>query len=787
MIKNISILFIIFFCSFANSQAQSDWRRIEDLPLGFEANTWLDVYFLPENPDLVWVCGFNGMTLRSNDGGETFLGSITPATIQLESIHFVSPTVGFCSGPNAVYKTTDGGASWFLLFNPGGYIDETGSVRAYSIWGSIFIDEMTGMCAGGDCVDHKQFFFKTTDGGQNWELYTTQEQLSSSSDILLYSDSDRAYAVSSGIIWISDDKGDSWRLHSRTGQKDWHEEINVFGNSILVPYSIGCSGDGIGGGVRMSTDFGNNWIDFDTGADMYGTFLHDELRGWVCGSNETIYYTSDGGENWILSNCGIENGDDLDDMIFVNDSLGWCVGDGIYKTHKYEIIPPTIIPEGTLSICGDDSVTLSSNRDYKNYRWSTGERTKSITVKDVGTYWLMTNNSECDTTWALNQVEVVHYEFEFEIANSDTTICDGDSVRLFATPGKQSYYWSDGSTDEFTTARSEGWYYASCVDSNGCEGYDSVYVSIAPVPTAELDFTTIGKCEGDSIWTVISKFYPEMKLYNIESGESWDLTENIAITIGGTYYLVARNEYGCYSASDTIEVSFRQDSNRISLNYLDAEKEYYDFDSIPLLDVKCIDILLTNTGGDTEEIEDPFIFYNIFFSIPRGQFPIVIPPYESRPMKVCFSPDRFDDLRDTIRLPDRCSPHIIPLLGNGRPEYLIGEGPCGSVFEITTVGLQDFALYSSDPFPNPAYKRTELTAIVSVPKHKDFQLKGTIINMLGKPVADAQFDLSSKPDGDSIVYSGDIIFDTNHLESGTYMILLNFMGRTKAYPIVINK
>jgi photosystem II stability/assembly factor-like uncharacterized protein len=719
--------------------------------------------------------------------GETFLGSFTPDSTQLESIHFVSSTVGFCSGPNTLYKSIDGGASWFLLFNPGGYIDDTGSVRAYSIWGSIFIDEMTGMVAGGDCVDHKQFFFKTTDGGQNWNLFTTYQQTSSSSDILLYPDSDTAYGVSSGIIWISDDQGDTWRLHSHTGQKDWHEEINVFGNTILVPYSIGCSGNGTGGGVRMSTDFGNNWIDYDTGADMYGTFLHDELRGWVCGSNEAIYYTSDGGENWILSNCGIENGDDLDDMVFVNDSLGWCVGDGIYKTHKYIPDPPEIIPPGPFNICPGDTIELSSNTDYKYYLWSNGERTKSIKVTEPGVYWLLTNNVKCDSTFSLNQVEIDFYQNNFSIINFDTTICEGDFVQLTASPGYSSYQWSTGSSTNNISTDKEGWYYASCVDSNGCYRLDSVYIAVAPLPKPRLEILDNFRCFGDSIWAVIEENDDALFLYNADTGEYKEVSGNTSIKNDGLYYIMAKSEYGCLGFSDSIRVTFRKDSNRIAFNYLDSEKEYYDFDSIPLLDVKCIDILFRNTGGDTEEIEDPFIFYNIFFSIPRGQFPIVIPPYESRTMTVCFSPDRFDDLRDTILLPDRCSPHIIPLLGNGRPENLIGEGPCGSVIEITTVGLQDFALYSSDPFPNPAYKRTELTAIVSVPKDKDFQLKGTIINMLGKPVAYAQFDFSSKPDGDSIVHSGDIIFETDHLESGTYLILLNFMGRTKAYPIIINK
>jgi photosystem II stability/assembly factor-like uncharacterized protein len=334
MKKTILVTITLLFCQIMNVFSLPEWSKIENLPEGYEDHVWLDVFVLPDNPNMVWICGFNGLILRSNDGGESFQGSITPLPIQLESIHFVSQFVGFCSGPNVVYKSTDGGATWEELFDPGSYNDGTGQPRSYSIWGCYFLDEMTGIAVGGDCLDNKQFFFKTTDGGENWKLIYMQENNSSNSDIILFSESDTAYAVSSGIIWISEDKGESWELLSRTGENDWHEEIGVIGNSIIVPYSVGCHGNGQGGGVRMTTDYGKNWIGHDLGSEMYGAFLHDELRGWVCGDDEKIYYTSDGGKNWIARNSGIQAGDNLDDMTFVNDSLGWCVGTGIYKSKK---------------------------------------------------------------------------------------------------------------------------------------------------------------------------------------------------------------------------------------------------------------------------------------------------------------------------------------------------------------------------------------------------------------------------------------------------------------------
>jgi photosystem II stability/assembly factor-like uncharacterized protein len=788
MKKQITLLAALIFLISSNfAFAQHDWKKIEAIPPAFIGNTWLDVYFLPENPDLVWICGFSGMTLRSTDGGESFLGSLTPRLIQLESIHFVSDKIGFCSGPSNVFKTTDGGATWEELFDPGFYTDDSMQPRQYSIWGCVFLDEMNGMAAGGDCVDHKQFFFKTTDGGAKWNLFTTKEKSSSSSDILLYPHTDTAYGVSSGVVWISEDKGDSWKVLSRTGGKDWHEEISVFGNTILLPYSNGCSGDGVGGGIRIAVDFGKTWDDFNTSNDMYGTFLHDEKRGWACGSHESIYYTSDGGENWILSNCGVENDDSLDDIIFANDSLGWCVGSGIYKTHKYEIIPPTILPEGPLTICGKDSIELFCDRDYEHYRWSTGETTKSIVIKEVGTYWLRTNNSECDTTWATNEVEVLFQDFDFEVTKIDTTLCEGDSIKIFATKGKKEYFWSNGSREDNITAYETGTYHVSCIDTNDCEGHDSIFVEFNPIPKPEFKFSRNNLCVGDSSILKIEQILEEMYLYNAETGEYSRITRDSILTAGGEYYLLARNKYGCIGISDTLNLSFRGDSNRIAFNFLDKDKKYYDFDSIPLLEKKCIDIELKNIGGDTEVIEAPYIFYNIFFNMPRSQFPIVIPPFESRNLRVCFSPDRFEDLRDTLMIKDNCSPQLIPLVGTARSVTLTSEGPCGTKLKIKTVGLEDWALYSDDPYPNPARDKLEIQSVIQLPEDSDLDIKASVIDLLGNRVTDGMMNFSTRSATNKTIYQGNIEFDTSHLESGAYLIVIRIKDRIVTYPIIIAK
>jgi hypothetical protein len=141
------------------------------------------------------------------------------------------------------------------------------------------------------------------------------------------------YASSSGRIWNTTDMGSKWEIFSITGGNDWQEDIAYLENTFLVPYSKGCSGESLyeGGGLRYSTDYGLNWKELSTGTPMFGCFLLNEERGWGVGKSASVYYTDDGGENWYLSNKGIADSVDLDDIWFIDDTTGWAVGDGVYK------------------------------------------------------------------------------------------------------------------------------------------------------------------------------------------------------------------------------------------------------------------------------------------------------------------------------------------------------------------------------------------------------------------------------------------------------------------------
>ncbi len=318
--KHIYLFILIVFLSTTTAQS-SYWQKITNLPLPYNNNYWLDIYFHPSNTNYGWVCGFNGQVLRTTNGGTTWIGSTIAGADHMESIHFPTLSIGYTSGVEGIFKSTDGGANWIDI-TPDYFSD---------YWGCFFLDANNGMVVGDGCGTRPQHFYRTSNGGTTWTLFSGSEPNSGLTDVMLMP-SGIGYASSSGKIWVTTDAGYSWAVLATTGSNIWQEEITNVGNSFLVPTAgSACSGGGsIIGGMRFSTNYGATWKETLTPESLFGTFLINATTGWACGYNRQVYYTSDAGANWKQANCGIIGGS-LDDIWFNSPTDGWVVGQGIYK------------------------------------------------------------------------------------------------------------------------------------------------------------------------------------------------------------------------------------------------------------------------------------------------------------------------------------------------------------------------------------------------------------------------------------------------------------------------
>lgn len=190
--------------------------------------------------------------MRSTDGGTswTVVPFSTTSTATLWSIDMVTDQIGYISGTNsAVYKTTNGGATWDSVI--------TTTLPAGCTFRKVdFVNATTGWVFASAPNTLTNFIYKTTDGGATW------------------------VAQSNGLSAVSN------------GQ--------MYGAHMISPtYGYAVSYQPI---PYKTTDGGTTWVPQSL-VDGFGGFLYDikmidTAVGYACGSSGRLYKTTNGGALW---------------------------------------------------------------------------------------------------------------------------------------------------------------------------------------------------------------------------------------------------------------------------------------------------------------------------------------------------------------------------------------------------------------------------------------------------------------------------------------------------------
>jgi hypothetical protein len=92
---------------------------------------------------------------------------------------------------------------------------------------------------------------------------------------------------------------------------------------------------------------------------------------------------------------------------------------------------PQIVPSGPTTFCTCDSVILAADKDYSSYLWSTGATTKSIVVRDSGTYLLtVIDGNGCENTSPPIDITVVIPRATINLSSQPMRALDGQLVRV---------------------------------------------------------------------------------------------------------------------------------------------------------------------------------------------------------------------------------------------------------------------------------------------------------------------------------------------------------------------
>ncbi|MBE0642902.1 MAG: hypothetical protein IH600_02375 [Bacteroidetes bacterium] len=135
------------------------------------------------------------------------------------------------------------------------------------------------------------------------------------------------------------------------------------------------------------------------------------------------------------------------------------------------------------------------------------------------------------------------------ITPNPALLCAGDSIELDAGSGYSTYSWSTGETEQKIIVRAGGSYAVHVSDEGGCEGTDTVVVTVLPPLPVSIELSGSRRfCQGDSV--VLRTQLPYLHYQWLHDGiETGDTARSLTVRTSGTYVVRVRDANGCAAES----------------------------------------------------------------------------------------------------------------------------------------------------------------------------------------------------------------------------------------------
>ena len=195
------------------------------------------------------------------------------------------------------------------------------------------------------------------------------------------------------------------------------------------------------------------------------------------------------------------------------------------------------------SVCIGDSIVMQapSLPGVVGYKWSTGDTTMNIVLKQVGSYnvSLQTRNALGCWSYISGSIILKVKPLPQKPVIGDLSSCFGENASI-SLPATNLYAWSaDGNENRFST-ETGGKFWVIASDSIGCKSDTSYFkVSINPTPQKP-EISNFIACFGDTI----SATLPSKYAYSWSSGGNLNLFSS---AIAGQYWVMSTDSNACKS------------------------------------------------------------------------------------------------------------------------------------------------------------------------------------------------------------------------------------------------
>jgi gliding motility-associated-like protein len=153
---------------------------------------------------------------------------------------------------------------------------------------------------------------------------------------------------------------------------------------------------------------------------------------------------------------------------------GNCAGeDSVYVFINNNPITVDLGPDFLLCI-GVTEILDAGNPTATSYAWSTGDSTRTISITQPDTFWVVVTDRGCVATDTI----IVGLDSTTSVnVMGDTTLCPGEELLINAAPFGTTFLWSTGESTPAITVLDTGTYIVEVTTSNGCILYDTIQVN----------------------------------------------------------------------------------------------------------------------------------------------------------------------------------------------------------------------------------------------------------------------------------------------------------------------
>lgn len=460
-----------------------------------------------KNPQIMYATTYNGNIFRSTNGGSNF-NYIMGTNITKENGDWVTPYVlnpvrpgSIYAGFRNVWKSENYGSSgsWRKISD----ISPSSTLKSLAVAPS---DTNVIYAASANQL------FATYDGGKNWNMIHT------SGAFITYIAVDhknprRVWLSKSGFT--ADDK--VVEIIDSTVVR------NLSGNLPNVPVNTIVLQENTPDRLYIGTDIGVFVTDYNSMYwERYGTDLPNVivLELEIHKAENKLYAGTYGRGLWSapLINC---------------------------NAAKVEI---EVLPYD--KFCPGDTITIRAKKDYPNYTWSNGAKTKEIKVTKPGNYSLFVTEPNGCIGRAEAYIIPKSLNGEIEVTRLDEQfLCPDGDLLLYATSGFDTYLWSTGETERILKVTEPGYYSVQGVNSDGCTVVsEPMYVDMKPVPTKPT-ITQDGNKLIASYGSAYQWYHNGRRILGQTSREHTIQNGRV-----GDYTVAVFNEFGCSTLSDAYNI-----------------------------------------------------------------------------------------------------------------------------------------------------------------------------------------------------------------------------------------